>query len=219
MLSLRYALRMVLAAFAAGLASCASTPHGPLVETPEAKARASWNYALINAYNGEPAGELRYPSALKGGWGLLADTLINRTTYNYPEPEYPFPLQAGQRWTEDTQVTADGKTVAATVRGQALEWERVKVPAGEFDALKIRRQIYLQDHEWWRLGTHVFEVEWYAPAIGQIVRRDTRSEYVDIARGRDPMSGNVIRGDWNIVELVSYQRDGQAGSTGKPRNP
>ncbi|MBC7944037.1 MAG: hypothetical protein H7X91_01950 [Burkholderiales bacterium] len=191
------------------LAACASvTPHGELAPAPALNRDAVWNYQVINAYNGLEAGQLQSID----DWGLLDGTLINRVEYAYPEPAYPFPLQAGRNWSVNTTVTVNQKTFAANVRGQALGWERIKVPAGEFDTLKIRRQVYLQDQEWWRSGTEVYEIDWYAPELQQIVRRDTRSEYRDVARGRDPFGGNVIKGDWNIVELTSY-RAGNAAAT------
>ncbi|MBA2350572.1 MAG: DUF3108 domain-containing protein [Pseudomonadota bacterium] len=197
---------------AIALAACASTtPHGELVPAPAPDPNAVWSYQVINAYNGLEAGQLRSTE----GWGLLGDTLINRVEYAYPEPAYSFPLQAGRNWTMNTTVTADKRTFPATVRGQALGWERIKVPAGEFDTLKIRRQVYLEDDEWWRSGTEVYEIEWYAPELRQIVRRETRSEYRDVARGRDPFGGNVIKGDWNIVELMSY-RTGKVGGNVAP---
>ena len=123
-------------------------------------------------------------------------------------PEYPglaFPLVPGQGWDAryeiDDPVTRQriGARVIARVEG----WERVRVPAGEFDALRITRQFWLDDEEFWRWGTRGLEVDWYAPAAGRVVRHEERSEAVEKS-GRWP--NNIRRNDWSIVELIGHQR-------------
>ena len=51
------------------------------------------------------------------------------------------------------------------VRGKVLGWETVKVPAGEFRAMKVERTMYLADYDTFRGNTQRTETEWYAPDI------------------------------------------------------
>jgi hypothetical protein len=102
-----------------------------------------------------------------------------------------------------------------------LGWERVRVPAGEFDAVKVRRRVYLQ---YFRLGDRgqsvIDETDWFAPALGQVVRRETTSQYLRLAqRGRPSGLLRVSDGDdhsdggsvpryeqdeWLVYELVAH---------------
>ena len=93
----------------------------------------------------------------------------------------------------------------------------MKVPAGEFDALKIERIVYLEYWEHAVRGRSVIrEYEWYAPAAKQSVRREASSQYLSYlagggsdsgflhVKGRDDGSGpRYVLDDWLIYELVS----------------
>ena len=155
-------------------------------------------------------------------WNWLRRPATNMQTFEY-SPAYPafvFPLAPGRTWRERVYATdpADGRRFPVHIEGTVLGWEKVRVPAGEFDALKIRRKVFV---DYWQLNVRgrsdIMEYDWYAPAVKQSVRRETASEflsylYSDAAgllrvRGGDRGDGGgprFVRDDWLIYELVEY---------------
>jgi len=119
-------------------------------------------------------------------------------------PAYAFPLDTGKTWSvrvTGTQ-TATGQQVSVRVDGEVVGSERVTVPAGSFDTIKVRRATYAGDFEFFRRETNIIETLWYAPALGRAVRRERDSSYMDPSRcGRGPC--NPMHGDWDIFELVA----------------
>jgi hypothetical protein len=124
-------------------------------------------------------------------------------------PARPALLNVGASWSTrvNAMVTLGGERVRRSVRvdGTVLGAERVRVPAGEFDTVKIRRIIYSGDQQTSRAETRILEFEWYAPALGRGVRTETRSSWMESC-GRRTCE---YRGDWFIHELA------QAGAAAK----
>lgn len=142
-----------------------------------------------------------------GKW--LRHSMINRerlVDYNFSPayPAYEFPLEPGKEWSTRVNATNTENSYKHSVRVDAvvLGNERVRVPAGEFDTIKIRRQIYAGDGVYYQQlkETNIFETEWYAPSLGRAVRFERNSGYADLSRG---VRNRVVRGDWDIFELVS----------------
>lgn len=213
------------------LAGCAAAVPPPIatpVNTPEIGVGSSWTYDELNGYNGELIRTFRSVVTEAGPDSLvLKDTrpaetagpvqtftrewnLRRKTTeeskgidYTPPYPAYVFPLEVGKTWKIESAMIdrASSRKITMKVYGKVIGWERVKVPAGEFDALKIRRDVYMDDREWWRDGTRVREFDWYAPEVKRFVKHEDYSEYRDRTRSRF----SIVRGDWNRIELVSYQ--------------
>ena len=142
-----------------------------------------------------------------GKW--LRHTIVNHDrlvdyAFSPAYPSYEFPLDTGKEWsTRVNAVNAETATshslrIDATVVGT----ERIRVPAGEFDTIKIRRSVYAGDSANYLhlTETNIFETEWFAPALGRTVRIARNSGYLDLSRG--PRS-RVMRGDWEIHELVA----------------
>lgn len=116
---------------------------------------------------------------------------------------FPYPLEPGRSWREESIVTGPtGERRRQQVYGNVLGWERVTVPAGEFVAVKIRRQRYLGDREWWRSETYRLETDWYAPDVKAVVRHEERDEWRDLTRSR---WGMYMNGDWTVWQLTSYR--------------
>jgi hypothetical protein len=143
-----------------------------------------------------------------GNW--LTHPLVNHgqpVEYEFaqPYPAYVFPLDSGKSWSLRVNATnpATGKRVSVRVDGEVLGTERLTVPAGAFDTIKVRRRTYAGDWGDSRAETHITEIEWYAPALGRAVRTDSNSNHMDQGRCSDEMSAcTPVRGDWNIFELV-----------------
>jgi hypothetical protein len=153
-----------------------------------------------------------------GNWLRRPATNMQVFSYSPPYEAFAFPLAAGKRWQARSTATdpADGRSFRVTIQGSVLGWERIRVPAGEFDALKVRRYVFL---DYWRSKVRghsiIREDEWYAPSLGKIAKRETTSRYLDgrfalandgivLARDRGDDGPRYIQDDWLIYELVSY---------------
>lgn len=69
-----------------------------------------------------------------------------------------------RRW--DTRVSSDG-------------WQRVRVPAGEFVALVVQREIWFDHPDTSRLQSRRQERLWHVPALGFWVRRELAGQYLE----------------------------------------
>ncbi|MBI3043856.1 MAG: hypothetical protein HYY78_13645 [Betaproteobacteria bacterium] len=126
-------------------------------------------------------------------------------------PAYVFPLDVGKSWSVrvPATVSATGQRRSVRVDGRVLGTERIRVPAGEFDTVKVRRYVYPGDADYYLPETAVTEVEWYVPALGRAVRTERRSEYQDLNSCHED-SPCIDNGAWDVFELV------QAPGTSKP---
>ena len=119
-------------------------------------------------------------------------------------PAYAFPLEPGKSWSVRVNATdpLTGRRNSVRVDGRVLGHERIRVPAGEFDTIKVRRNVYAGDSDGFLLETNITEFDWYAPALGRAVRSESRSGYMNTGQcGR--FGCEIVRGDWNVYELVS----------------
>jgi hypothetical protein len=125
-------------------------------------------------------------------------------TYIPALPLFRFPLAPGASWRDTVMVTdpASGKRTSVDVVSHVQGMEMVKVPAGEFDTIKVQRDLYYQDAEWWRSGVSQRLTDWYAPSVNLVVMRREDSQYVDYTRGGDRGGGSIIYGDYLKHELV-----------------
>ena len=80
--------------------------------------------------------------------------------------------------------------------------ERVRVPAGEFDTVKIHRIIYPGDPGNFRTETRIDETDWFAPALGRSVRTETNSSWEEPCGRRYC----TYRGDWHLRELTEVRK-------------
>lgn len=148
-----------------------------------------------------------------GNW--LRHALTNRDNpvdYEFAQPytAYGLPLDTGKSWSVRVAARdpATGQSNSVRIDGDVVGTERITVPAGAFDTIKIKRRVYAGDWGAFTLETNIEETEWYAPALGRAVRTESKSEYIDSSRaiGGGAFSGPVIRGDWNVLELVSTSK-------------
>lgn len=134
--------------------------------------------------------------------GALMD--IETRRFATPLVRYQFPLAPGETWNQwvdnfNERLNRPGQ-INRYVRVGG--WEKVRTPAGEFDAIRLRVLMRLDDEEFWRYPTTCNYVLWYAPAVGATVREEKDAEYLE--RG-DQMDGmGAIRAQHTLLELVSY---------------
>ena len=143
-----------------------------------------------------------------GNW--LRHPLINHdqpVEYEFAPafPAFDIPLDAGKSWSMRVQATdpASGRRASVRVDGAVVGSERITVPAGAFDTIKVRRYVYAGDWDGFRQPTTIVETDWYSPAFGRAVRSESKSEYIDVSRGRGKGS-QWLRGDWIVMELTEF---------------
>lgn len=176
---------LALAAFLA-----AAVPAAAQVAAPALRTGDTWTYQGINNYNRLPIGtwtravvaagpairvenrtEGRVASeALFTSPGTLESGVLSDTARGTMQPALqlmPFPLAEGQSWSQKVVRTdpATRQPREMLIRGWVRGWETVKVPAGEFKALKVERTIFLGDHTEFVGRTERTETEWYVPEL------------------------------------------------------
>ena len=148
-------------------------------------------------------------AAKDGNWlrrALASHDQLRDFAFTSPLPVYTRPSPETGAWSTrvDAVDPATGQRSSVRVDGEVLGNERVTVPAGTFDTIKIKRNTYLGDFDTFRRETKVEDVDWYAPALGRPVRSESKSSWQDYSRctrGGCPW----FRGDWNISELVEIR--------------
>lgn len=87
---------------------------------------------------------------------------------------FAFPLAPGKQWTVDAtgENAAAGKRWRYQIKGRALGWEKVTVPAGEFDAIKVEVISYYHGEEVGSRGGsgQSKEMVWFAPTVNNFVK-------------------------------------------------
>ena len=199
------------------------------VDAAPLRAGDTWRYQAVDGYNGLPQGtwrqtvtaaganelrlELRREDAASGevsvyaAHGVLTSGRLNPRATGSLEPALqllPFPLTEGKRWRQDVTRRDPQLYDARDVRllGRVAGWETVKVPAGEFRAIKIIREFYLGDHDPFRRQTKLTEYEWYVPELKHWAKMQTFEEF---HYTEDNAAGSYNQGDRLVMELLSFE--------------
>lgn len=229
---------LVLVALAAGCAAESSyIPKDAPASVAAATVRVGdfWEYSVTDAYTGFDRGLRRYEvsrvdpnrivvdvtqdgrrvdsAVYDAGWNGLEHPLPNLQRWSYAPafPAYVYPLEPGKSWY--TVVTATDPVTRQSykvhTRGKVLGWERISVPAGQFDALKIQRQVFAGNSDSRKTQEEITETDWYVPALRRSARTQASSQHFDNSRGGGDGGGEYphrVRGDWLTAELVRYSR-------------
>jgi hypothetical protein len=244
---MRLLLAAIAVALVASCANLSQTPPPGMaaeVAAPQLRPGDSWRYAISDGFTRIERGTVVYRVravegnvatvdvtsgaqestellSRDGNWIRRPATNMQEFSYDPPYRAFDFPLAAGKRWESEGTATdpADGRRFPFSISGRVAGWERIKVPAGEFDTLRVRRMVYL---EYFRQGDRgqsvIRETVWYAPALRQVVRRETTSQYLKLARhersflrkvsdGDDQSGDDVLpryeQDEWLVYELIS----------------
>lgn len=130
-----------------------------------------------------------------GRFHLDADSNLVQTPATRYEPSdgrLKFPMAVGVRWSTTYVVRSGAWTAKCDRTSSVVAAERVKVPAGEFDAFRIEQRV-----AWSGMGASqgsglTIEHDWYAPAVGRIVK----IEYQDM-----PLKGPVTA---TTLQLIGH---------------
>jgi hypothetical protein len=161
------------------------------IEAPAPRAGARWTYDVIDPYRREVVGSFSQDAT--GG--------AQRQEFSAPYTKLPFPLTPDMHWDEKIEAVGTHDQIFVwRIAGRAHGWERVRTPAGEFDALRIVRTMNLGDGVASWTNTIRTETLWYAPAVNgwvRLERRDTQRERA----GMNPRTND----DWRIWELREHR--------------
>lgn len=143
------------------------------------------------------------------GWNGVELPLTNlqRFRFDPPFPAFDFPLYPGKHWRRFVRATdpATGKSYSVHVHATVGGWRRVRVPAGEFDALEVRRQVLAGNAEFFNTQEEIFQTDWYAPVVGRVVASEAGSSHIDTSRSGGGRGRPLrVRGDWLIAELTAF---------------
>jgi hypothetical protein len=186
------------------LVACASAG-AQVAERPEVRTGDRWRFAVYYAVpTAEPNRVWEIRSVGPDGIVATENDQPLRLTSDLNPRESPllvqegtealrFPLRVGQQWAYVGQVrfkdNGSQARVETLVRVEA--WERVRVPAGEFDAFRLASKGTIHGTSYGGSGQLRGEsssVYWYAPVARAIVKQKGRSTY---------------RGE-QTIELVDY---------------
>jgi len=200
------------------------------VVAPAARAGDRWTYASRDGYTGISQDSIDYRVTSvqgdevtvevqrggrqsierytrEGNWRERPMTNLQNFRYDPAYPAFTFPLEAGKTWQTYVKATdpATGSTYRVRIDGKVMGWDKVKVPAGEFDAIVVQRQVYAGNADTFRGEETILEADWYAPRIGAIVRRSATSSYLDKRSSCSSMNCSPwINSGWTISELESH---------------
>ena len=103
-------------------------------------------------------------------WNLLQAADVKFTPFY---PTFRFPLEKDKSWSGSVSWSGSGVTTQHDLKLRVAGWERVTVPAGTFDAIRVnvRGYIHTTTGSGFGQGT-IKDTMWYAPAIRQIVKHE-----------------------------------------------
>jgi hypothetical protein len=188
-----------------------------------------WRYVLINRYNNLAMGEVTVQvtavtplirlSIDRGAdkplveeiytdpWSVLLESIYSGEPirFNAPMPVVPQGASTGLSLKSDTRYTTAPVTSNEYAWSQRLSvqgWEKVTVPAGSFDALRIVRLIDFVHPDLFRNYPTRTDIAWYSPQVGRWVKRDWTGDYLtpDLA----PRGGRA-REDWIDWQLTAHE--------------
>jgi len=107
---------------------------------------------------------------IPGDWGIVllrgrSEVYFVETerTYEPPMPRFPLPADVGMRWEwEGTEIVDGDEEIRSRIVGEVQSREKVRVPLGEFECLKVVITTSSSD------GTESSSIQWVAPGIGPV---------------------------------------------------
>jgi hypothetical protein len=135
--------------------------------------------------------------------GALFDSETRR--FKTPLTRYRFPLTPGTQWNQFIDNFDESTQQEGQINNymSVRSWDKVKVPAGEFDAIILRDFSHLDDETFWRYATALNYEIWWSPAAGATVRENKIATYREKNQGQ---FADEHRSQNTVLELLSYQR-------------
>jgi len=209
-----------------GCATVETVPPPPApVPAPRVRVGDRWRYQRINRYNGLQTGvltmevvalepQLRVRVTDESGaaqpdevydrpWRVLQEPHYDvLQLFAQPQPLLPERIESGAkvRTYNGYRVPGNNDSFDWTEELDALNWERVRVPAGDFDALRIQRRVWFNHSDWARIQERRRETLWYAPSVNRWVQREWTGDY----KWQSSERGEWFQEDWVAWRLIEY---------------
>jgi hypothetical protein len=175
-------------------------------ETHEVTAASSQGITVLVSYKGSITGDRTETWSAPGvvRTGSVYD--IDTRRFEPPLIRYKYPLTGGERWSQRmrdldrTDVTPWGGIDRSVHVGG---YEKVTVPAGTFDAIRLMVYMRLDDETFWRYPTDCTYTLWYSPALGVTVREE---KYAYYSEKGGLNGGGRLDSQRAVVELISTTR-------------
>ena len=186
-----------------------------------------WRYRLINRYNGSTVGEttvevLEVAPEIRlrvdpgngrpvleerwaNPWTVILETIYDAPmAFETPVPVVPPGARAGQGLTSASRYRSErsSSVLGWQQRLRVVGWERVQVPAGSFDALRIERFATYQHPDIFRYAPERIDTLWYSPQVGRWVVREWTGSYLPGSPGG---RGSRALEDWVRWELTAWE--------------
>jgi len=217
----------VLGAGCAGPPSLPAPVGADPLPSPRLRVGDRWRYLLINRYNrstigeasvevlaiapeirlrvdpgdGRPPFEERYAEA----WSVIVEGIFDSLiTFETPMPLVPPGARVGTSTRSGTRYRSEQSrdVLAWNQQVHATRWERVQVPAGAFDALRIERSVWFKHPDVFRYGSERTDTLWYAPQVGRWVMREWTGDFMS---GGPMARAERAREDWVIWQLSAWE--------------
>jgi len=176
-------------------------------ETHEVIAVDAQGITMRIAQKGPTVDNTRTEQWLSPGIVSVGALFDNETRRFVPTPltRYQFPLTGGERWNQrldnfNESTQQDGQITRLV---QVGGWVKIQVPAGEFDAIRMRVIMRLDDETFWRWATECNYEIWWSPGSGASVRESKIATYLD--KG-DSLNSVQHRSQNALLELTSFGR-------------
>lgn len=223
--NLRGAVGFASAAVSAVLPGCAAPiflPAPAPTKRPELRVGQKWVYAEINRYNNlqiatvthevtsispliriartDDKGNSQAEEIYDSQWAVRQEPSYEQTqVFQTPLPLLPSRLEAGvaEDFSTAYRVAQNNSLYAWNSRLRAVGWERVRVPAGEFTALRIERTFYFAHYDSFRFDNTRTDTLWFVPEINHWVRREWTGSYRSSGSRRIPLREDWVR--WDLL--------------------
>lgn len=162
---------------------------------------------LVRVRVADSSGRPRADEVYQSPWRVIEDPFYDQPqTFATALPLVPSPPAAGAIDRQETTYRVSGSS--DVLRWQAwLEapgWQRIRVPAGEYDCLVIERRIWFRHSDYFRQDARRTDRLWYAPAVNRWVRREWNGDYLMYGESLFSPMAPRMREDWRIWELTDH---------------
>lgn len=192
-------------------ASALAAEQPPPANAPTPAIGDNWTYQYTDAWKGVKGNLSRLEVSSIDATGVHVDVLragnpapigkqlfsadmnpIDRGSMHFAPSfaRYAFPLVPGKEWTSDAvaENTKLGKQWRYAIKGKVVDWEKVRVPAGEFHALKVivEAEYRGKDNGPDSGNGTLVETVWFVPELNNFVKLDYRdTDWQGRAANRD----------------------------------
>lgn len=180
-------VKKLFAAFVAVLGLIALPANAEPVGRPEIKVGNSWTYSIRNTQYAKPATTftvkvvtvaddritVNWENKDVGTSGVLVLDMDLSTLDSYVYKVFDFPLSVGKTWSFEYDSSEGTSRWHNKVAGKIVSLEKVTVPAGTFDTVKV---VLIRDYVGSGIGGSswsgtVTDTWWYAPQAKNFVKR------------------------------------------------